>query len=290
MKLLLPLLMSLGLASCGDSAPKLTGEALAQRRNATRQLAMELLTRADGAFLGREDLVIRDERLLGPAVERIITNVETWMDGDEGRLRTFLETQVNDARRELITSPEGIAEIERLARASFAKPKVTVQEGTSPGRPASDLEKTAASIAGTVLSGRPAEARDLPASPWMEVRADFGLIPAPLEGNPRNKNSVSLLRHRLETSGEWLDDIHHGRPRLTVVEQAGRDLLRQHPKATRVVLLMQVLRTLGAPITWEFEIKPTGTDGELEISGTGTAPGYHEDFGVHQRARAPQPP
>lgn len=271
---------SLLLAACDDAAPRLTGDALARRRADTRELAAQLLTRADGALLGREALVIRDERLLGPALDQVMAGVETWMDGDEGRLRTFLETQVNNARDDLITSPAGIAALDRLAQSSFAKPKITRQEGDNPGRKASGLEKEVAKAAGAILSGRPAEARDLPATHWIEVRADHGLVPAPLEKNPQNKHSVSLLRHRWETSRDWLDEKDPARPRLEVVGRAARALRDQHPQATRLVLRMTVLRSMGAPVDWEFIVEPDAANG-FRLSGTGTAPGYHEDFGTH---------
>lgn len=269
------------LVSCEKPPPALSSDALAKRRADTRKLAATLLTQSDKALLGREDLVIRDEQLLNPALDRIMANVQTWLDGDEARLRTFLETQVTGARNDLMTSPEGIAVLNRQAKAAFACPKVTQSEGGTPGRPASELEKKVAAAAGTVLSGRAAEARDLPASHWIEVRADFGLVPAPLEKNPQNKQSVSLLRHRHETAGDWLDEEHPERPRLAIVERAAAELLRGHPQATRVVMRMQTLRTLGAPVTWDFVVQRAGAAGEMQLTGTGTAPGYHEDFGTH---------
>lgn len=278
------MLLASCLVSCGESAPRLTGDALAQRRVATRGLAARLLASADRAFLGREELIIRDERLITPALDRIMADIETWIDGDESQLRSFLETQVTSAGNELITSPDGIAVLDQLAQAAFARPKVEVREGDHPGRKAGEFEKQAAKIAGTVLSGRPAEARDLPASHWIEVRADFGLLPVPLELNPRNKHSVSLLRHRADAGKDWLDDQHRERPRVEIVERVARDLLRQHPKATRLILHLQVLRTLGAPVKWEFDARPSSAS-TMTITGTGTAPGYHEDFGVYQCSR-----
>ncbi len=268
------------LTACGDSAPRLTGDALAQRRADTRKLAAQLLTRADHALLERDDLVIRDERLLAPLLDRIMSNVETWMDGDEGRLRSYLDAQVISASDELITSAEGIAALDKLAQAAFAKPKIERREGDHPGRKANELEKHAAKVAGTILSGRPAEARDLPATHWIEVRADFGLVPAPLEKNLRNKQSVSLLRHRDETAKDWLDEQHPERPRWSVVERAAKEVLRQHPQATRLVLRMTVLRSIGAPVQWEFIIEPKA-DKDFTLSGTGTAPGFHDDFDSH---------
>ena len=278
------LLASLLLAACGESAPRLTGDALAQRRAATRELAGRLVPGADRAFVGREELIVRDKRLVTPALDRIMAGLETWIDGDESRLRSFLETQVISAGNELITSPDGIAVLDQLAQAAFARPRVEVREGDHPGRKAGEIEKQAAKIAGTVLSGRPAEARDLPASHWIEVRADFGLLPVPLEVNPRNKHSVSLLRHRADAGKDWLDDQHRERPRVEVVERLARDLLRQHPKATRLILHLQVLRTLGAPVKWEFNAAPS-SDGTITVAGSGTAPGCHEDFGTHQCSR-----
>lgn len=284
-------LMALGgllLVACGKP-PQLSGDALAQRRADTRKLAATLLTQSDKALLGREDLVIRDEHLLNPALDRIMANVQTWMGGDETTLRTFLESEVVSAYNALITSPEGISVLNQQAQTAFARPKVTQSEGGTPGRPASELEKKVAAAAGTVLSGRPAQARDLPTEHWIEVRADFGLVPAPLEMNPRNKQSVSLLRHRRETAGDWLDEEHPERPRLAVVERAAAELLRQHPRATRVRMTMHVLRSLGAPVTWEFLVQRAGMEGEMHLTGTGTATGYREDFGTHALPSAAAP-
>ncbi|MBL8300649.1 MAG: hypothetical protein JNN30_20105 [Rhodanobacteraceae bacterium] len=280
---LLVLLVGLCLVACGDAAPKLGGAALVQRRAETREAAARRLTSADLALLGREELIIRDEQLITPAVDRIMANLETWLDGDESRLLAFLETQVISARDELVTSSEGIAALDRLAQVAFANPRTTLSEGSLPGRKASNLEKSAADVAGKILSGRPAQARDLPPSHWIEVHADFGLVPAPLEVNPRNKQAVSLLRHRQDTGQGWFDDAQRERPRTDVVARAARDLLHHHPGATRAILRMQVLRSAGAPVTWEFLAEPSD-DGAITLSGTGNAPGYLEDFGTHQTA------
>ncbi|MBL9116653.1 MAG: hypothetical protein JNJ83_16720 [Verrucomicrobiaceae bacterium] len=274
------LLACLLLTACGESSSKINGTALAERRATTRTLAAKLLTSSNHAFLGREDLIIRDERLLSPLLDRIMSNVESWIDGDEARLRFFLESQVNGARDELITSDDGIKALNSLAQAAFADPKIERHEGKTPGRKASELEKQAAKVAGTLLSGRPAEARDLPAVQWVEVHADFGLIPAPLEKNPRNKQSVSLLRHRQDAAKDWLNDQHPVRPRLEVIARLARDLMHQHPDAKRQVLRMMVLRTSGEPIKWEFIIEPSANK-EFNLSGTATAPGFHDDFGSH---------
>ncbi len=61
----------------------MSGDALAERRANVRALAKELLTSTDFAILGRDDLVIRNEQLLSQSLDRIMTNVESWIDGDE---------------------------------------------------------------------------------------------------------------------------------------------------------------------------------------------------------------
>lgn len=268
------------LTACGDLSPTMTDAALAERRANIRALVEKQLTSVDHAFLGREELIIRDERLLAPFLDRIMSNLESWIDGDEARLRSFLESQVNGARDELITCDDGIKALNSLAQTAFAKPKIERHEGKTPGRKASELEKQAAKVAGTILSGRPAVARDLPAVQWVEVYADFGLIPVPLEKNPRNKQSGSLLRHRQDAAKDWLDDQHPVRPRLEVIARLARDLMRQHPDAKRLVLQMIVLRTSGEPVKWEFSIEPSANK-EFNLSGTATAPGFHDDFDSH---------
>lgn len=279
---LLLLAMVISLPSCEQASQKLTGEALTKRRLETEALAQELLQRADLAFLERKELIIHDPELLRPTVKRVVENVESWIDGDEARLHSFLEVEVRNAVHDLITSPEGISALNDLTLDAFKNPTTKIQQESSSGREPTALEIHAAKVFGTLLSGRPSEARGQPAVKWTEVIADFGLVPAPLEKNPRNKQSTNLLRYRADSANDWLDSKRPEFPLQTTVEQAVERLVQQHANATQYVLKMQVLRSTGEPITWEFWVQRGEVDDEFLLTGIGKAPGYQVDFGAHR--------
>lgn len=279
---LLFLFVALTAPSCEQASQKLTGEALAKRRLETEALAKELLQRADLAFLEREELVIKDQKLLGPALKRVVENVESWIDGDEARLHSFLEVEVRNAVHDLITSPDGINAVNELAAKAYMNPATKIQQESSPGREPTALETHAAKVFGALLSGRPGEARGQSAVKWTEVIADFGLVPVPLEKNPRNKQSTNLLRYRADSANDWLDATRPEFPSLRTVERAAQTLVEQHANATQYVLKMQVLRSTGEPIVWEFWVQRGESDDELLLTGIGTASGYQVDFGAHR--------
>lgn len=276
------LFIALTATSCEQSSQRLTGEALAKRRLETEALAKKLLQRADLAFLEREELVIKDQQLLGPALKRVVENVESWIDGDEARLHSFLEVEVRNAVHDLITSTDGINAVNELAVEAYTNPTTKIQQESSPGREPTALETHAAKVFGTLLSGRPGEARGQSAVKWTEVIADFGLVPVPLEKNPRNKQSTNLLRYRADSANDWLDATRPEFPSLRTVERAAKRIVQQHANATHYVLKMQVLRSTGEPIVWQFWVQRGEADDELLLTGIGTASGYQVDFGAHR--------
>lgn len=280
MKSILPICLLLLISAWHSWAGALERD-FEQRRDEIRARARALLLSREMAFMEREDLVIRDEQLISSALDRVMRNMESWIDSDESRMAFFLKSEVMTARDEMIKSDGGIAALNRLAKDAFANPRIEQKVEERPGRSPDWLEKQVARLASKIFPGQPITAKGVAAARWVEVHADYGLVPVPLERNMLHKNSSSLLRYRRDATGEWLDQIHPHRPRTDLVIQRAKDLMRDYPAATRFVLRMMVLRTSGAPVTWEYTVEPTPY-GDLAISGTGAAPGFHDRFHSRQ--------
>ncbi len=224
------------------------------------------------AFLARPEYVIRQDALLEPALDQVMRNVEFWLNRDPELLRNQLLIQTSNARADILTSDAGIQAMQQLAAKRFAQPVIVRKIVEHSGRKASSTEKTLSEIAGMILSGRPSQARDIPAGSFAEVEADYGLLPAPLEKNSRAKGYFSLLRHR-ENSGGWLNPT--GQPSEPVLARCIRELIQKHPDASRLVLQFTVLRRMGQPVEWRYTVEPSATG--IRIHANGKAPGFEEN-------------
>lgn len=242
---------------------------------AARSEARQMLLDPGKALLGRAEFVIREEGLVGPALDQIMRNAESVLGGDAERLHFQLSVQADLARNEMLVSDAGLAVVSRQAAARFAAPEIKRREIATPGVKAGALEKKLGEVAGIVLSGRPAVPRDIPPERHVEIEADYGLLPAPLEKNSRAKGYVTPVRPRADDGG-WLERDHPDRPHSAVVARCALDLIRQHPDAARLVLRLIVLRRMGQPVEWQFTVETEPEAGTFVIEGAGRSPGFDE--------------
>jgi hypothetical protein len=244
--------------------------------NAARDQLKALVLDPKQAFLGRAEYVIDNSTLLEPALDRAMQNLEFWLNRDPHLLRQQLATQANIVRDEILLSDTGLASLQQLALARFASPAIRRELVPIPGATASTFERKLGEIAGVVLSGRPAPPREIPPATFVQIDADYGLLPAPLERNSRAKGYSSPLRYR-ENHGGWLGDSNS--PALPVIARSVRDLVRRHPDASRLNLVYLVLRRMDQPIEWRLHAEPSSDGAAVILQGEGQSSGFRQRIG-----------
>jgi len=232
-----------------------------ERKQRLRDAVRKKLLVADNALDSNPDYLITDTDFVDPILDKLFAeDYEFWMNSahpDFDMFSGLAVTRYHDA----MTSSDGINRLKKRILERFAHPVVTEKITHVPASSENDAElrqavQTVVAAAQGNVPDTVHRAAGTPAHDWIEINADYGLMPGKIKRYRR-----ILADDMNKDAKAFFED---NQPATTVVAAKLNELLQQYPKANLLTLRMQISGDPG-PYVFVYRVEGSLADSSASL-------------------------